>query len=92
MGETAMNNGHEGRSASSVAGILAFAATPVCTMMALVIGLSDSPHSMHDSSWWTGMAAMYVLMGMLHLAPWLDWLLRRWRRGAGMNQSIPDEF
>lgn len=72
-----MNNGAERRPTSGVAGFLAFAATPLCIMMALMTGLAGSHHSAHDLSWLTGMAAMYVLMGVLHSVPWLD-RLSRW--------------
>jgi len=64
---------------------LHLAAAPTFAIMALLTGLDGNPMnglcaSGHAAPL-SGMAAMYVLMGMFHLPPWLK-LIRRPTAGA----------
>lgn len=64
---------------------LHFAATPIFAVMALVTaftgsGMDAMAHSAMHASTWNGMLVMYILMAVLHAAPWLE--LRAKRRGA----------
>ena len=66
----------------SVADGLAFAASPVLVALALLPGvLGGEPAttvcSSARASPLTGMAAMYLVMGVLHAAPWLKLLSGR---------------
>jgi hypothetical protein len=64
-----------GRRAGIATRSLALAAAPVFGVMALLTGLTDRGEmicsSMHAGLPLNGMPAMYVLMGLFHLAPWL---------------------
>lgn len=65
--------------ARSVADGLAFAASPVLVALALVPGVpggeaATSVCSSAGASPLTGMATMYLVMGVLHAAPWLKLL------------------
>jgi hypothetical protein len=64
---------------------LRLAAAPTFAIMALLTGVIGSPKDVlcsaaHDVSPLTGMAAMYLLMGILHLPPWLKLISSRKRR------------
>jgi hypothetical protein len=54
---------------------LAFAAAPTFGIMALLTGLTDGGEmicsSVHGGLPGNGMPAMYLMMGLFHLAPWL---------------------
>jgi hypothetical protein len=61
---------------------LRFAAAPTFTIMALLTVVLDNslPNTFckaAGSSWPGGMAPMYLLMAVLHLAPWLRLISRR---------------
>ena len=80
--------GHESGDAASfrAAGWLGLAATPTFALMALLTGvLGGGPMDMLCSvapgaSPLNGMALMYGLMSVFHVAPWLKWIAL-WRRG-----------
>jgi hypothetical protein len=66
---------------------LGFAASPTCAVMALWTGfspsLSDMPCiSSHGGLPLNGMAAMYALMSLFHVEPWLSLLRCLIQRGA----------
>jgi hypothetical protein len=80
--------GHRGGDAASLrlAGWLGLAAAPTFAIMALLTGvLGGGPMDMlcstaHGASLPNGMALMYGLMSVFHMASWLKWITRR-RRG-----------
>ncbi|MBL6618186.1 MAG: hypothetical protein ISP45_29540 [Reyranella sp.] len=58
--------------AKSAADCLSLAAAPTFATMALLEAAGGGPLGMLcSSSPWTGMAPMYLLMAVFHLAPWL---------------------
>jgi len=64
-----------GKAASGTAGWLIFAASPTFALMSIGSAISSSPPDMlcissHGNAL-NGMAAMYALMSVFHLAPWL---------------------
>ncbi len=69
--------------ALDAAGCLSLAAAPVFAIMALLTGMGawGAPVALcsaaHDASPLSGMALMYVLMCVFHLAPWLRLIDRR---------------
>ena len=69
--------------ALDAAGWLSLAAAPAFAIMALLTGLGawGAPVALcsaaHDASPLSGMALMYVLMCVFHLAPWLRLIDRR---------------
>ena len=70
--------------ASVVARWLRFAAAPTFTVMALLTvvfdsGLSNALCSAAGGLGLSGMAPMYLLMGVFHSAPWLKLISRRRR-------------
>jgi hypothetical protein len=76
--------GHRGSDAAGrcAADVLALAAAPTFVLMACASAVAgDDPMGMlcsaaHGSPL-GGMAVMYGLMGVFHLAPWLRWMARR---------------
>lgn len=64
-------------------------AAPTFAIMALVTGISGNGAAAtlcaHDASPLGSMAAMYVLMSMFHLTPWLKLLSKR---NATTDQSV----
>ena len=61
---------------------LRLAAAPTFTIMALLAvvldgGAANGLCSAMGSFWLGGMAPMYLLMGVFHLAPWLNLISRR---------------
>ncbi len=79
--ETGTNAGSD-FAAPGIARLLSFSAAPVFALMALWTGVFSGPAdmlclSMHGASALSGMATMYLLMSVFHLAPWLR-LVRRW--------------
>lgn len=90
MGNTLVSNAADscatrGDEARTIAvNLLSLAATPTFVVMALWSTFSDGPAEMMCSSGGSalslsGMAAMYALMGVFHVAPWLT-LLSSWRK------------
>ena len=63
--------------ARDAVGLLSFAATPVFALMALVTTISGlEPGGVpcgvpYGTSLFAGMAPMYLLMSLFHVAPWL---------------------
>jgi hypothetical protein len=58
--------------------MLAYAATPVCLVLALLSGGPQSVcTSMSAGSQLGGMATMYLVMALLHAGPWLRLLSKR---------------
>jgi hypothetical protein len=79
--------------ASRAAAWLSMAAAPTFALMAVATGLDDGAagmmHAMaHDPSPLTGMTAMYVLMSVFHVGPWLRFVARR--RGRCSHRSRAD--
>jgi len=78
----------EGRVAAQVCDWLSLAAAPAFAIMALLSaahggGPADILCSAaHGSSPLSGMAAMYILMSIVHSAPWLKLASRRRRRAS----------
>lgn len=74
------------RALSGAAEWLHLMAAPTFAIMALVTGMSgDRAMAMlcsQEASPLGGMAAMYALMSMFHVAPWLRLLSRRWMVAA----------
>jgi len=70
---------------------LRLAAAPTFAIMALLTGVIGSPKNLlcsaaHDVSPLTGMAAMYLLMSIFHLPPWLKLISSR---GKGRPADLP---
>ncbi len=62
--------------------LLSLAAAPSFAVMALLAAVQDGNKDMmcsgaHDASPLTGMLAMYVMMSVLHAAPWLRVIRRQ---------------
>ena len=82
-------NLHEGGTAASLgaADWLSFAAAPAFAIMALLTAVHGGGpadilcSAAHDASPLSGMVPMYVLMSIVHSAPWLKLVSRR--QGAG---------
>ena len=70
-----------------VVGGLAYAASPVFAIMALLT-LPDG-HSAAHASPLSGMPTMYLLMSAFHSAPWLKLVRGRTCAGAGPGVSPP---
>ena len=73
----AANTGSAGAlQARGAAGWLAFAASPTFALMAWIAANDVSPMALCSSGSSVlpldGMTAMYLLMGLFHLAPWLE--------------------
>ena len=69
------------------ASLLSLAATPTFVVMTLWSAVAGGPVEMMCSSGGSalslnGMAAMYALMSVFHVSPWLT-LLSNWRNGDG---------
>ena len=83
------NPGVDPAASLGAAGRLSLAAAPTFAIMALLTGIlgggaADTLCSGHDASPLTGMVAMYLLMSVFHLAPWLKLISsRRPRRQIG---------
>ena len=70
---------------------LRLAAAPTFAIMALLTAVVGTPKDLlcstaHDSSPLTGMVAMYVLMSIFHLLPWLN-LIASWRNRRARGRS-----
>jgi hypothetical protein len=71
-------------------GLLSLAAAPVFAIMALLTGIQDGGmpgmlcSAAHDASLLTGMVPMYLLMSVLHSAPWLRLIANR---RSGVRQA-----
>ncbi|WP_323181489.1 hypothetical protein [Kaistia algarum] len=79
--------------ASQVTRWLSLAAAPTFGLMALLTAISgdtDAICSAASAGWpLGGMAAMYLLMGLFHLPPWLKWIASRQKSPAnGSERSI----
>ena len=61
------------RTMAGAADLLRYAAAPSFAAMALLSGvLGNGPDMIcGQNAWFTGMAPMYLLMSVFHLAPWL---------------------
>ena len=73
---------------------LAFAASPVFVMMAVLnMYVSDSPMDLLCSAGHGtvlgGMVPMYLLMSVFHLAPWLKLIARPWFGPSADRSSAP---
>jgi hypothetical protein len=68
--------GHRRTAASGIAGWLGLAAAPTFAVMALLTATAgtDAMDTMcvSHASPFTGMAAMYLLMSVFHLVPWVQ--------------------
>ncbi|HEY1982808.1 MAG TPA: hypothetical protein VGH13_22240 [Xanthobacteraceae bacterium] len=79
---------------------LCLAATPAFAIMALLTGLfgSSTPDifcsAAHDASPLSGMVAMYLLMSVFHLAPWLKLITHKndfvYRPANKLDRSVTD--
>ena len=71
------------RSRTAADSLLSLAAAPTFALMALLTGIHDGSmpamlcSSAHDASPLTGMVAMYLLMSVFHLPPWLRLIANR---------------
>ena len=87
-----LGTGSGSSSAPGIAELLHLAAAPLFAGMAVVSSLSSEEASdvlcaaAHGSSWLTGMTAMYMVMSLVHLPPWIGWLSRR------RHWAIHDDF
>jgi hypothetical protein len=83
---------YRGSAIPGASNYLRLAAAPTFVIMALLIGVIGRPNdllcSAHDPSPLTGMAAMYLLMGIFHLTPWLKLISSR-RKGRPRGRSYP---
>ena len=93
MGNILTSNAGGGRdircdaAGTSAAGLLSLAAAPTFVVMALWSAVADGPAEMMCSSGGSalslnGMAAMYALMSVFHVSPWLT-LLSKWSDDDG---------
>jgi hypothetical protein len=77
-----------------VSGFLSLAAAPTFAAMALLSArpgggpLEALCSAAHDASPLSGMVAMYVLMSVFHLAPWLKLIAGR-SRHSPPNDALP---
>jgi len=73
-----------------LADLLSLAAAPTFAMMAVLTGIFSGSSQdvlcvgMHDASPLTGMVAMYLLMSVFHVGPWLRLISGR-RSAAGRS-------
>jgi hypothetical protein len=93
MGNTLISNAGEGcairgdAAGTPAASLLSLAAAPTFVVMALWSAVGGGPAEMMCSSGGSalslnGMAAMYALMSVFHVSPWLT-LLSNWRNDDG---------
>ena len=71
---------------------LPLAAAPIFAVMALLTGIhgAGAPDALcaHDASALGGMAAMYLLMSIFHLAPWLNLIIGRRNEASGIAPHL----
>lgn len=86
---TQQKGGGGNRAASAIVGWLSLAAAPTFAVMAVLSAAQESTAAgvlcaIQHASPLTGMAAMYALMSVFHIAPWLR-LIAKWWHGAPLS-------
>ena len=98
MGNTLIRNAesgcdiHSDAAGTPAASLLSLAAAPTFVVMALWSAVAGAPAGMMCGSGdrglsLDGMAAMYALMSVLHLSPWLTLLSNWWNDDGGQSSA-----